>query len=71
MSNEFFYLDANGRKSDAALHEDILDNPEADLACRIETARGMIADGHDEQNVRMMYDIPADVSLLRAKSLKA
>ena len=63
MSKEFFYLDAKGRKTDAALHDEILDNPEADFACRLETARRMLADGHAEKVVRKLYDIPPEVKL--------
>ena len=32
--SEFFYVDASGAKRDAALHEGMLDNPEADAKCR-------------------------------------
>ena len=45
MSDEFFYLDDNGKRSDAALHDEILDNPRADLENRIDTALRAVADG--------------------------
>ena len=44
-SNEFFTRDAQGRKTDAPLHDEILDNPRADLENRIDTALRAVADG--------------------------
>jgi hypothetical protein len=63
MSNEFFSLDLNGQKSDAALHGEILDNPEADLANRTDTARRAVVDGMSEDDARLLYGIPATVTL--------
>lgn len=33
-SNEMFYVDEDGKKQDAELHEEMLDNPEADAYFR-------------------------------------
>jgi hypothetical protein len=63
-SREFYYLDESGRKSDAALHEEILDNPEADLSTRLQTARQVIADGlFSEVDARKLYGIPQHIEL--------
>ena len=47
-SNEFFYFEKdesrNLVKSDAALHEDMLDNPSADLYCRLMSFHKTIID---------------------------
>jgi hypothetical protein len=63
MSNEFFSLDLNGQKSDAALHGEFLDNPDADLANRTDTARRAIRDGMDAKSARELYGIPNEVAL--------
>jgi hypothetical protein len=63
-SSEFYYLDERGRKSDAALHDEILDNPEADLFTRLQTARRAIADGSmSEVFARRLYGISQDIEL--------
>jgi hypothetical protein len=45
MSNEFFYLDADGKKCDSGLHEDILDNPEADFFSRLLSFHAVVTEG--------------------------
>jgi hypothetical protein len=62
MSDEFYYIDENGNKSDAALHDAILDDVD-DLPMRYETARGMVRDGYDVTTVRRMYVIPDKLPL--------
>ena len=57
-SNEFYYLDENRRKSDARLHEEILNSPEgqaADLAQRIEIAKQLRAEGVAEKVIQELY----------------
>ena len=54
-SNEFFYLDDNGKKQDAALHEAILNNPEADKALSEMAIKRAIADGMDPEAARRVY----------------
>ena len=52
MGNELFYLDANGKKQDAALHEEMLanDNPkDRDIARKIAKQAGLT----DEQLDRL------------------
>ena len=44
-SNEMFYRDKDGKKCDSGLHEDILDNPEADLFSRLLSFHSVIAKG--------------------------
>ena len=44
-SEECYSLDEAGRKVDANIHEEILDNEAADRECRLETARECVADG--------------------------
>jgi hypothetical protein len=63
MSDEFFSIGDDGRKSDAALHDEILDNPEADKLNRIATAKRAVASGMDEVTARQLYDIPNEVGL--------
>jgi hypothetical protein len=41
-SNEFFYLDENGEKQDALLHNEILDYPEAEAAFAAERIRDAV-----------------------------
>jgi hypothetical protein len=67
VSDEFFYIDANGKKSDALLHEELLDNPEADLAGRTGTARRAVIGGMVESTARQLYAIPANIPLFPAK----
>jgi hypothetical protein len=62
MSDEFYTV-VDGVKTDAPLHDDILDNEAADLANRIGTARRAIADGVSENDARSLYGIPAEVML--------
>ena len=45
-----------------ALHDDILGNPEADLANRIDAAIRAVAGGMDEQTARELYGISDTVS---------
>ena len=57
-SNEFFYIDENGRKSDARLHDEILNSPEGlatDLAQRIEIAGKLRAEGVAEKVIQELY----------------
>lgn len=60
MSREFYYVDKNGKKQDAALHESILDNPEADLACRRQSFRSALAAGVSRAEARQLYGADAD-----------
>ena len=62
MSNEFFYLDDDGRKADAALHDAILDGGD-DLASRTATAKRAIKRGMDVNVEAKLYAIPEGVTL--------
>jgi hypothetical protein len=62
MSDEFFTV-VDGIKTDAPLHDDILDNPEADLSNRIATARRAIADGMGKDDARLLYGISKGTEL--------
>jgi len=55
-SNEF--MDSTG--SDAALHAELLDNPGADLACRISSTKRLLNKGSSEEVVRKLYSLPED-----------
>ena len=61
MSNEFFYLDDDGKRSDAALHDVLLDNDDADLANRVDTALRAVADGSmTPVTAAELYGVDAD-----------
>jgi hypothetical protein len=62
MSNEFYYIDENGKKSDAALHNAILDGVD-DLPMRWESARQVLALTGNEKAVRQLYQIPDELRL--------
>jgi hypothetical protein len=53
MSDEFYTV-VDGVKTDAPLHDDILDNPSADLANRIDTARRAVVDGMSEDDAQSL-----------------
>ena len=59
-SNEFFDPETG---SDEWLHAELLDNPEADLNCRIQSAKHMMANGRSELSVRKLYMLPSDIDL--------
>jgi hypothetical protein len=58
LSNEFFYLDADGKKQDAALHEPILDNPEAVRIGKEISARLLQDIGMSEEGIAKLQATP-------------
>lgn len=57
-SRECFYRDATGRISDAAIHDEILDNPEVDRAVSERAIMRAMAEGLSEEVARKLYGIP-------------
>ncbi|HYW02913.1 MAG TPA: hypothetical protein VFA86_03140 [Gammaproteobacteria bacterium] len=53
-SNELYTI-VNGRKTDAPLHEEILDNPEADRLLSEMAVQRAIEDGLSEEVARELY----------------
>ncbi|MCZ2074048.1 MAG: hypothetical protein LC130_03500 [Bryobacterales bacterium] len=52
---ELFYVDKDGNKQDAELHEEILNNPEADLAVSLMAYESAVAGGMEESLARELY----------------
>ena len=64
ISSHEFVSVVDGKETDAPLHDQILDNPEADLRQRIRTAKTAIRElNWTESLAREMYNIPDDVEL--------
>lgn len=56
-SNEFFYLDENGKKQDADLHDEILDNPEADAVVRAQSLAKLRSQGFTEEEFKRLFKL--------------
>ena len=56
-SNEMFYLDADGRKQDAELHNAILAEGD-ELSVVAATRRRLIAEGYDPETIAYLYPDP-------------
>ena len=54
-SDEAFYLDSDGQKRDAAIHDDMLDNPEAHRAIQQQAMESAIAEGMDPAVAMRLY----------------
>jgi len=54
-SDEMFYLDKDGKKQDAALHDFILDNEKANIASSEAAIKRAIADGVDPELAKKAY----------------
>jgi hypothetical protein len=52
---ECFYLNEDGTKGDALIHESILDNPEADLLFRMSILRDAIKGGMNRAEAEKLY----------------
>jgi hypothetical protein len=50
-----FYLDKDGKKQDAALHEEMLNNPEADKWAREASKQRARERGVSEETIELMY----------------
>lgn len=55
-SNEGFYIDKNGKKSDRAFHEAILDNPEANEFAAQQSIAEAIRLGIPPDKAKRMFD---------------
>ena len=61
---EFFYTDENGQPQDAALHEDMLDNPEADEKQRRRAIVRQMEAGMSREDVELLFGpIPDDLHI--------
>ncbi len=56
ISDEGFYLDEDGKKSDRAFHEAILDNPEADKFIAEQAVARAIQLGIPSDEAKRMFD---------------
>ena len=54
-SNEAFYLSLDGKKADADIHNDILDNPEADRLIQSQAVADAIAEGMEPSLATKLY----------------
>jgi hypothetical protein len=61
-ANEFFYIDKNGKKSDRAIHEAILNGLSREGAERLRQAAyaRARASGCSEEEIRSLYGNPGD-----------
>jgi len=66
MGDELYYLDKEGARSDAKLHETLLANPSADLAGRRQSFVSALARGISRETARQMYGADADDERHRA-----
>jgi hypothetical protein len=57
-SGEFFYLDDDGNRQDASLHDEILDNPEAEAAVLEGTRERMRKAGWSEKDIARLWGDP-------------
>ncbi len=55
-SNEGFYIDEDGKKSDRAFHEAILDNPEADKFIAEQAIARAIRQGIPPEEAKRIFD---------------
>lgn len=55
-SNEGFYTDKDGKKSDRVFHEAILDNPEADEFIAEQAIKNAIRRGIPPDEAKRMFD---------------
>ena len=53
--SEFFYLDADGKKQDASLHADMLDNPEADAQQRYRAYENALDHGMSQEDADLLF----------------
>ena len=54
-SNEAFYIGPGGKKTDADIHNDILDNPEADRLIQKQAVADAIAEGMEPSLAMKLY----------------
>lgn len=54
-AEELFYLDKNGKKQDAALHEELLNNPAADASFQFAVYEQAIEEGMDPDLAHQLY----------------
>ena len=55
---ELYYIDADGKKQDSELHDEMLDNPEAE-ALSLEYSRALVRSyGFSEDEVELLYGKP-------------
>ncbi|MGH9427505.1 MAG: hypothetical protein ACRD2L_14535 [Terriglobia bacterium] len=54
-SNEFFYLNEQGERLDAAIHEPILDNPDAEGICKQQSLASLRARGFTEEELGVLF----------------
>ena len=59
-SDEGFYETGGDGRDDETFHEEILDNKEADLTARRQSARDLINQGEDRDVVLAMYNLTRD-----------
>lgn len=52
---ELFYVDKDGNKKDAELHDEILNNPKADMAVSLMAYESAVAYGMEEPLARALY----------------
>jgi hypothetical protein len=57
-SGEFFYLDDDGNRQDASLHNEILDNPEAEAAVLEDARERMRKEGWSEKDIARLWGDP-------------
>ncbi len=55
--SEMFYVDKDGRKQDAELHEAILDNPEAAAICQQMALKRLKSSGMSEEEAKRWLGI--------------
>ena len=56
-SSEFFYLDENGERQDADLHEAMLQNEQADEEGRASSIQALRALGFTEQELAFLFNL--------------
>ncbi len=57
LEPELYFFDADGKKSDAGLHDAMLDNPEADRRFAQEAIDSAIADGVSADDAQRLYGV--------------
>jgi predicted house-cleaning noncanonical NTP pyrophosphatase (MazG superfamily) len=68
-SSEYFYRNALGQKCDAELHEELLNNPAAELAISLEAVkRAMEQDGMTREMAEQLYGLDQPLKLPKAES---
>lgn len=56
-AGECFYLDEHGRRRDDWIHEEMLDNPEAERLTQIAAARAAIARGMSREQALSLFGV--------------